>query len=142
MFSLAALLLLLNAPLGSAQNITARENVLIATPKPYDRVVATIRSLGGNVKHQYTYVDGIAADVPTSAMTALRTLLGSNAISKDEMVAHPVAPDVTLGKKVGGKQVGPVQPARFRSALDIGLVRTASPACPQRAASRSDCTQM
>src|SRR5262245_27515842 len=100
--------LLLTAEIGFAQNSPPTENILIAMPKPYDRVVATIRSLGGKVKHQYTYVDGIAAEVPSTALTALRNLVGSNAISKDEIVRHPVAVDGARGKKVGGKQVGPI----------------------------------
>jgi len=114
--TIAAFFLLLTAQTSFAQNSSTREKILIATPKPYDRVIAAVRSAGGTVKHQYSYVDGIAAEVPTTALTSLRSLVGSNAISKDEILPHPVPADVMRGKKVGEKQVGPVQPARFRSA--------------------------
>ena len=133
MIVLAAFFFVLTAQFGFAQNTTARENILIATPKPYDRVVATIRSLGGKVRHEYTHVDGIAAEVPSTALTSLRNLVGSNAISKDEMVAHPVAADVTRGKKVGARQVGPIQPARYRSVKSVP-----ESAVPSFAAARSN----
>src|SRR5262245_39340669 len=65
------------------------ESVIIQTRKPYTQVVSTIAALGGKVKYQYTYIDGIAADVPASAMDALRRAVGSAAIVKDVVMEAP-----------------------------------------------------
>src|SRR5262249_4447800 len=50
---------------------------------------STIAALGGKVKYQYSYIDGIAADVPASAMDALRSAVGSAAIVKDVVMEAP-----------------------------------------------------
>ena len=52
------------------------ESVIIQTPKPYGKLVSGIQALGGNVKRQCKYVDGVAADIPTSAMDSLRDIAG------------------------------------------------------------------
>jgi hypothetical protein len=67
---LVTLSLLMQAPT-TAQNQTvsgATEKVLIRTRKPYNNVVAKIESLGGRVKHQYKYIDAIAAEVPRGSL--------------------------------------------------------------------------
>ncbi len=117
---------LLFVQIGFSQNGGRTERVLISTSKPYDRVVAGIQSLGGKVKHQFTYVDGIAADIPAGAMAAVRNLVGANAISKDETVQHPVAADPVRGKTVRGNQAGPVGRAKFKSAKGIAADALAS----------------
>ncbi len=65
------------------------EHVLIRTPKPYRNVVSQIEALGGKVKHEYKYVNAIAAEIPSSALAAVRGLVGPNAITKDAFIPAP-----------------------------------------------------
>ena len=65
------------------------EKVLIQVPKPYTQTVAGILSLGGKVTRQFQNIDAIAAEVPEGSMQALRSLVGSGAISKDEPIPMP-----------------------------------------------------
>ncbi len=65
------------------------EQVIISAPKPYAVLVGNVERLGGKVKHQYKYIDAVAAEVPTAALPALRTLVGSDALSKDMVIANP-----------------------------------------------------
>jgi len=59
-----------------AESSPKTQSVIIETGKPYTKVVSDIQALGGKVKHQYQYVDAIAADVPSNAMGTLRSLTG------------------------------------------------------------------
>lgn len=81
-----------------AQSPQQFESVIIQSPKPYTKLVADIRALGGAVKYQYKHVDGVAADVPSNAMGMLRTLAGSSSVVKDMVIPAPAA-DVRLRKK-------------------------------------------
>ena len=72
-----------------AQSSQTQNSVIINTPKPYAKLASDIQKLGGRVKLQYEYIDAVAADVPVSAMPALISLVGENAISKDSIVAAP-----------------------------------------------------
>lgn len=72
----------------SAQN---RQAVLIKSSKPYDKLVASIEKMGGTVMYQYKYVDGIAAEVPESAMSSLEKMVGPENLAKDELVYMPQA---------------------------------------------------
>src|SRR5262245_33501477 len=60
--------------------------VLVRAAKPYDRVVSEIQARGGQVTRRYRQFDGIAAEVPLSAIDGLRAVVGSSGISKDEFV--------------------------------------------------------
>ena len=91
---------------GLAQTSAKSENVLITIPKPYDRVIAGIKSLGGKVKYQFDFIDGIAAEIPAGAMEDVRQLVGTEAIQKDEVISHP-GPALTSHNAGGGM----VQPA-------------------------------
>ena len=84
------------------QTTGAREKVLIRTPKPYGSVVARVGAIGGTVTYQYTYIDAIAAEVPTAGLTALGDLVGTAAISKDVEIALPGSVDTVRGKQVPG----------------------------------------
>jgi subtilisin family serine protease len=64
-------------------------NVIITTPKPYSSVVAAIQQRGGSVKAQYKYVNAIAATIPSSAMPAIRDLVGEDAITEDSVILPP-----------------------------------------------------
>lgn len=65
------------------------EKVIITTSKPYSLLVGNVERLGGRVMHQYKYIDAVAAEIPTSSLTALKDLVGSEAISKDIVVPKP-----------------------------------------------------
>ena len=60
--------------------------VLVRTAKPYDRIAADIQARGGRVTRRYQNFDGIAAEASLSAVGSLRTLAGTNNVSKDELV--------------------------------------------------------
>ena len=58
---------------------TRAEKVLIRSPKPYDKLVKEIQKLGGQVTHQYKYIDLIAADVPDATLKTVRSQLPAGA---------------------------------------------------------------
>src|SRR4030095_13851186 len=65
------------------------QRILIETRKPYDGIVRTIEAKGGRVTQTFTYVDGIAADVPEGVVPIISSLPEVQSISKDEAVAKP-----------------------------------------------------
>jgi subtilisin family serine protease len=93
------LLVVVSVALGAsivAQNPT--EKILIRAQKPYSAAIASVNAVGGTVRHQFKYVDAIAADVPTSALPALRAMLGTTAVTKDAVLDNPRPVDVTARK--------------------------------------------
>lgn len=81
----------LAGPVVLAQSSKDIESVLIETAKPYTNVVADIQAIGGTVKNQYKYVDAIAVDIPSDKMEALRTIVRSSPIVKDQIVPAPAS---------------------------------------------------
>ncbi|HTG73752.1 MAG TPA: S8 family serine peptidase, partial [Terriglobia bacterium] len=65
------------------------QRILIETRKPYDGIVRTIEARGGRVTQTFTYVDGIAADVPEDVVPLISSLPEVQSISKDEPVEKP-----------------------------------------------------
>jgi hypothetical protein len=115
--------------LAHAQGGRRYEHVLIETPKPYDRIISAINSQGGRVTHQFTYVDGIAADIPVDALDAIRTLVGPASMSKDVNVPAPGSLGSNGSRGINGSQVGPVVTAKSKSNRTIpptGLQQFAS----------------
>ena len=112
-----------------AQNGRKFEHVLIEVPQPYDRIISAINSQGGRVTHQFTYVDGIAADVPVDALDAIRSLVGPTSMSKDVDVPAPGSVGSNGTRSINGSQVGPVVTAKSKSN------RTISPSGVQQIAS-------
>src|SRR6187402_3343555 len=100
--------LLLFCSVAQAQGTRKYEHVLIEVAKPYDRVISAINSQGGRVTHQFTYVDGIAADLPVDALDSIRTLVGTASMSKDVNVPAPRGMESNGARSVYGKQIGPV----------------------------------
>jgi len=111
-------------PAVQAQTQQVIQHVIIDTPKPYTNVVSSIQNLGGKVKQQFQYINAISADIPASAMPAVRDLVGEDAISKDNIVGAP-KPVMLLRKQVSkvadsdiyntipvGKALGPVFPVK------------------------------
>ena len=125
--------LLLLASSAQAQGIRHYEHVLIEVPKPYDRFVSAINSQGGRVTHQFTYVDGIAADLPLDALESIRTLVGAASISKDVSVPAPRGMESNGARTVNGKQIGPVVTSTSKSNRTIP-----SSALPEFATSHPD----
>jgi len=101
--------------LGHAQGGRRYEHVLIEVPQPYDRIISAITSHGGHVTHQFTYVDGIAADIPIDALDAIRTLIGPASISKDVYVPAPGSIGSNGSRSANGSQIGPVVTAKSKS---------------------------
>jgi subtilisin family serine protease len=101
--------------LAYAQGGRKYEHVLIEVPKPYDPIISAINSQGGHVTHQFTYVDGIAADVPVDALDAIRTLIGPASMSKDVNVPAPGSLGSNGSRGINGSQVGPVVTAKSKS---------------------------
>src|SRR5258705_9123243 len=74
------------------------EKVLIRASKPYRSLVNKIEALGGRVTQQYKYVDAIAAEIPRSALSDLRSDLAAGSISKDLIVPAPRSVDTSGGR--------------------------------------------
>src|SRR5262245_15746962 len=73
----------------AAQTSAPMERVLIHTARPYANVVSRVQAAGGRVRHQYKYVDAIAAEVPRSAVASLRDVDGVSEVSKDVIIPAP-----------------------------------------------------
>jgi hypothetical protein len=104
------LILLLQALTGSsqAQQGSVLESVLIESHKPYDRLIRAIQGMGGRVTQQYTFVDGVAAEIPAGAMTELRNLPGVTAIYKDTEVPKPQSRQSARGRSNRQETLGAV----------------------------------
>jgi subtilisin family serine protease len=90
------------------------ERLLIETPKPYSRIVAAVKALGGTVTYEFKKVDGIAVEVPSNSVQSLRALVGQDAVLKDMDVPAPQAADAGMGKTLG-RPTKRVQTSRSRS---------------------------
>ena len=86
----------------------ASESVLIRTPKPYAQLMTTIQARGGNVTHQFKYIDAIAAEIPRSALEEISAITSQGAISKDLVMAAPVPTD-SRGLRPGLARTGDEQ---------------------------------
>ena len=84
-----ALMLLVAAGSAGTRAAEPAEKVLIRSAKPYSGLVSRIRSLGGQVTHQYKYLDAVAAEVPRTALAELRRAVGTGAVTKDDEIAAP-----------------------------------------------------
>ena len=111
-----AAIIALSAGLPAQTTTGGREKVLIRTAKPYGSVVARVGAVGGTVRYQYTYIDAIAAEVPTAGLTALGNLVGTAAISKDVEIALPGSVDTVRGRQVPG---GTQEPEAQADAVEV-----------------------
>jgi len=87
-------------PLGAADS---EEGVLIRAIKPYTSVKSAVAAVGGRVVREFKYVDAIAAEVPKSAVAALKAMVGAATVTKDEVVSAPRPIDAPTQK--GGPQI-------------------------------------
>jgi subtilisin family serine protease len=70
-----------------------RRSVLIRAAQPYDALARTIEQAGGIVTHRFKHVNGLAAEVPDSALALLERLVGPDNIGRDEIIAMPSTAD-------------------------------------------------
>ena len=78
----------------------SREKVLVRVKKPYASAVAAIEAHGGQVTHQYKHIEAIAAEVPRTALPAIRAVVGAGAITKDQQIR--IAPPIDTNAIRGG----------------------------------------
>lgn len=115
-------------PAASAQG--EREKVLIRAAKPYTQLVARIEALGGSVTYQYTYVNGVAAEVPRAALGAIRELVGPEAITKDLVVPAPTSVDTRRGREASTTDVAEIT-AEAAEVLDAEQLASLAAVNPQ-----------
>src|SRR5262245_37626131 len=78
-----------------------RRSVLIRAAQPYDALVSTIEQAGGTVTHRFKHVQGLAAEIPDSALAQLERLVGPDNIGRDEIIPLPVTTDPRGGAAAG-----------------------------------------
>ena len=88
-----------------SQQERKRQRVLIETRKPYDGLIRAIESKGGHVTQTFTYVDGVAADVPEDAVQSISSFPGVQAVSKDMEVERPASVDSIRSRAAGQIQL-------------------------------------
>ncbi len=69
-----------------ACNRGPRVEILIATSKPYDSVMARVRSVNGVVRYEYRNIDAIAATIPVARLAAFEAMPEVVAIEKDREI--------------------------------------------------------
>ena len=70
-----------------------KRSVLIKTAKPYDKVVTAIETAGGTVTRQFKYIDGLAADIPDTALPQIERMVGRDNIGRDDIIPLPETAD-------------------------------------------------
>lgn len=101
----------------------SRRNVLIRTAAPYDALAATIEQAGGTVTHRFKYINGIAAELPESALPQIERLVGADNIGRDDLIPLPQTADPRGGPAAGEADAdtlivldapaGPIDPANY-----------------------------
>jgi hypothetical protein len=85
----AVFLLLLMPGSPRLQGAEGDEALIVQCTRPCALVIAAVAAAGGVVTQQYQYVDAIAARVPKSALPALLSVAGTDAVRKDVEIAQP-----------------------------------------------------
>jgi len=100
---------------GSTAFAESRTGVLVHTAKPYDRVVQAIEGMGGEVTHQYQYVDGLAAQIPGDKLAELQGIRGVDYVEKDLIVQTPKPREDVYGnfELQGGEAIGASEAAAY-----------------------------
>jgi hypothetical protein len=88
---------------GVATSLAAQSQrrVLIRTAPPYDGLAATIERAGGTITHRFKHVNGIAAEVPDSALLQIERLVGADNIGRDDLIPLPETVDPRGGPAAG-----------------------------------------
>ena len=74
-----------------AASAASAEPVIIKCARPCTAVIQAVEQNGGVVTYRYKYIDAMAADVTTSALTAVRGIAELGAVRKDhfDSAANP-----------------------------------------------------
>jgi subtilisin family serine protease len=113
-----------------AQTDDPGAKVIIRAAKPYGALKARIEALGGRVTYEYKYVDAIAAELPRNALPALRDMVGTAAITKDEIINLPGSGDTLRGRNLatsGAENEIEADSVDVLGAADIQALATANP---------------
>lgn len=94
------LIVMLMVGLGPGLSAQSRRSVLIRSAQPYDSLVAAIEQAGGSVTARFKHVNGIAADLPESALPQIERLVGADNIGRDELIPLPEVTDPRAGSVV------------------------------------------
>ena len=88
---------------GVATSLSAQSQrrVLIRTAPPYDELAATIERAGGTITHRFKHVNGMAAEVPESALLQIERLVGADNIGRDDLIPLPETVDPRGGPAAG-----------------------------------------
>ena len=100
-----------------------RKAVVIRCSKPYDRVVAAVRDLGGEVTFEYENVGAIAANVPEGRLAELIAVPGVQAVVKDVIVNIPRPIESVGGKLEKGLVAEPVGAEAVNMLTEAELTR-------------------
>ena len=95
------LLLIVFVAIATSASAQSRRSVLIRAAQPYDALVRAIEQAGGTVTHRFRYVNGIAAELPESALAQIEKLVGPDNIGRDDIIPLPQTVDPRGGPVAG-----------------------------------------
>ena len=101
------------------------ESVIIKCKRPCTAIVQAVEQGGGVVTYRYKYVDAIAADVTTTALSAVRGIAELGAVRKDHLIQLPNAANAQRGAP-GWAQADATSTSPLREAQIVALAN-ASP---------------
>lgn len=110
----------LSASLSPSLSAQGRRSVLLRTPKPYDAIIRTIEQAGGTVTQRFKHVDGLAADIPESAIPMVEKLVGRDNFGRDDLIPLPATKDPKGGAAIGDAEADGV--ITLESVGDLGAV--------------------
>jgi len=73
----------------AAASAASAEPVIIKCTRPCTAVIQAVEQNGGVVTHRYKYVNAIAAEITTSALSAVRGIAELGAVRKDHLIQLP-----------------------------------------------------
>ena len=74
-----------------AASAASAEPVIIKCARPCTAVIQAVERNGGVIIYRYKYVDAVAAEVTTSALSAVRGIAELGAVRKDHLIQLPNA---------------------------------------------------
>jgi hypothetical protein len=74
-----------------AASAASAEPVIIKCARPCTAVIQAVERNGGVITYRYKYINAVAADVTTSALTAVRGIAELGAVRKDHLIQLPNA---------------------------------------------------
>ena len=117
------LVVIMAAAVATTLSAQSRRSVLIRTAPPYDALATTIEQAGGTVTHRFKHVNGMAAEVPESALPQIERLVGADNIGRDDLIPLPETVDPRGGPAAGEAEAedlialdapgGSIEPANY-----------------------------